>query len=157
MKITWSHVADYEMVIYKELIDFTSPLRNFKNIRNAMANMEMNVTIPCVPFTGLYLSDLVFNGEISSKVTEYKLINIHKFRIIASIVRRFRSFQGPSRKYHFDIKPDLYHYLQYLPVLDEKLLNRLSTRIILSKSDLSRKSMKGSKSAQELHSLDKSA
>lgn len=83
---TWQRVDSYEMQIFNELQELAKPFRNWKNVREAMSKAIENIaessavesvltssqTDPrelgcvrgCIPFLGLYLSDLVFNAEL---------------------------------------------------------------------------------------------
>ncbi|KNC99982.1 uncharacterized protein SPPG_05357 [Spizellomyces punctatus DAOM BR117] len=81
-----------------------------------------------VPFLGLILSDLVFNEEIDwflepfggdqpatsgepGGSTERQLINVQRARRLARIVKHFRAFQHPLRRYEIDIDENLWNSL----------------------------------------------
>ncbi|KAI9020107.1 ras guanine nucleotide exchange factor domain-containing protein [Phycomyces nitens] len=121
---TWQRVDHYELHIFGELKELAKPFRNWKNVRDCMTRATEDVaessavesiltqseTDPghtlsgrgCIPFLGLYLSDLVFNSELptyiehstneeSSKTPvedavlsarlSTRLVNYNKFRI----------------------------------------------------------------------------
>lgn len=105
----WEKVTDYERELFNDLVDFASPLKNFRNIRKATELQEIALT-PCIPFVGLTLSDLASNDERPSG--HAALIPWYKHQSAARIMRQFRSFQSPERKYNFKNNPKLHQYLR---------------------------------------------
>ncbi|KAJ3180864.1 hypothetical protein HDU85_003949 [Gaertneriomyces sp. JEL0708] len=76
-----------------------------------------------VPFLGLFLSDLVLNEEVDWFVdpygvddapAQYVLVNFHKARRLATIIKYFRAFQQPSRRYTFNKEPSIWNNLLQL-------------------------------------------
>ncbi|KAL0095249.1 ras guanine nucleotide exchange factor domain-containing protein, partial [Phycomyces blakesleeanus] len=87
---TWQRVDHYELHIFGELKELAKPFRNWKNVRDCMTRATEDVaessavesiltqseTDPghtlsgrgCIPFLGLYLSDLVFNSELPTYI-----------------------------------------------------------------------------------------
>lgn len=111
MEQMWKRISECEKELFDDLVEFVSPLKNFRNIRRAMELQEVS-NAPCVPFTGLYLSDLVTHTERlkTSNATD-DLIPWFKCQCSARIIRQFRAFQAPERRYLFAANPSLYHYL----------------------------------------------
>lgn len=61
LRSTWNKLPPGDILTLKNLEKLASPVKNFYNIR-----LRTNEIIPsrgCIPFVGLYLSDLVFNAE----------------------------------------------------------------------------------------------
>lgn len=159
---TWQRVGHYEMQIFNELKELAKPFRNWKNVREAMSSAIENIAETsavesaltqsqmdstellssrgCIPFLGLYLSDLVFNAELptfiappaqdeqgetrtdsdaelNSRLSTH-LVNYNKYRITASIIKHVLAFQVLSRSYSFPTHPDLLQRLQSLQYLD---------------------------------------
>lgn len=61
LKSTWKNLPPGDILTLKNLEELTSPLKNFINIR--LSTNQIKPTRGCIPFVGLYLSDLVFNAE----------------------------------------------------------------------------------------------
>ncbi|KNE63458.1 hypothetical protein AMAG_08583 [Allomyces macrogynus ATCC 38327] len=59
LKRTWAKVHTEKRATLQQLVDLTSPFRNFKDLRAAMEDCATGV-----PFIGIYLSDLLFNNEL---------------------------------------------------------------------------------------------
>ncbi|KAI8339469.1 hypothetical protein BC941DRAFT_393664 [Chlamydoabsidia padenii] len=171
LKRTWARVGAREQRLLDELSQFTSPMRNWKHIRDnmtmvadeyGMSPTEVQVEMPgtsssstttkgfkrtrvkipfggCIPFLGIYLSDLVFNSEQppylqpttttttpSSPVLAQPLVNFRKHRITATVIKRVLTFQNLSRRYAFDVDEDVYAWCLLLDPLDIDTIRRLS-------------------------------
>ncbi|KAI8145314.1 ras guanine nucleotide exchange factor domain-containing protein [Fennellomyces sp. T-0311] len=164
---TWQRIDHYEAQIFNELKEMAKPFRNWKNVRTAMNKAIENIAessavesvltksradpgdhnVPgCIPFLGLYLSDLVFNAELPtfiaspshasededdsyaelrSRLTTH-LVNYNKFRITASVIKHVLAFQVLSRTHDFDYYPDLFSRLQKLRFLDNGEIRKAS-------------------------------
>lgn len=61
LKNTWKNLSPGDILMLKNLEDLSSPLRNFLNIR--LSINQIKPSKGCIPFVGLYLSDLIFNAE----------------------------------------------------------------------------------------------
>lgn len=61
LRSTWNKLAPGDILTLKNLEKMASPLKNFHNIR--LCTNEIIPSRGCIPFVGLYLSDLVFNAE----------------------------------------------------------------------------------------------
>ncbi|KAF9349984.1 hypothetical protein BGX26_011775 [Mortierella sp. AD094] len=76
----------------------------------------------CIPFLGLYLSDLVFNSELPSYIEPIThasssdsengmLVNIHKHRTTATIIKRVLAFRTMTARYPFQPEPEVHELL----------------------------------------------
>ncbi|ORZ05985.1 ras guanine nucleotide exchange factor domain-containing protein [Absidia repens] len=161
---TWQRIDHYEKQIFNELKELAKPFRNWKNVRDAMSKATEDIAESsavesvltketaseasiksmrgCIPFLGLYLSDLVFNAELPTFIDSQKLqhrqlpvdinaedqelcrrlgshlVNYNKFRITASIIKHILAFQVLSRSYHFLPHEDVILGLQNMRLLD---------------------------------------
>ncbi|KAK6454505.1 uncharacterized protein RJT20DRAFT_130643 [Scheffersomyces xylosifermentans] len=61
LRETWKNLSPGDILMLKNLEELASPLKNFLNIR--LCINQMKPSKGCIPFVGLYLSDLVFNAE----------------------------------------------------------------------------------------------
>lgn len=61
LKDTWKSLPPGDILMLKNLEELSSPIRNFLNIR--LLINQLTPSKGCIPFVGLYLSDLIFNAE----------------------------------------------------------------------------------------------
>ncbi|CAO3630048.1 unnamed protein product [Cunninghamella blakesleeana] len=103
----------------------------------------------CIPFLGLYLSDLVFNAELPTYIDTSKLenrepfgdtyeekelckrlgthlVNYNKFRITASIIKHILAFQVLCRTYSFDYHEEVSTHLKNIQLLDNTEIRKQS-------------------------------
>lgn len=83
LKSTWAEVSNNDKEILQQLTDLMSPLKNFTKLRSSLENLDTDNG--CIPFVGLYLSDLTFNNERFA--TNEGLINFHKYQVNASVTK----------------------------------------------------------------------
>uniref|UniRef100_A0A060TBN1 ARAD1D36388p n=1 Tax=Blastobotrys adeninivorans TaxID=409370 RepID=A0A060TBN1_BLAAD len=85
LKLTWKGVPDDDLHKLRLLQDLVSPLKNFANLREEIRRAINQLDHGCVPFVGMYLSDLTANAQ---QPTEHDgKINYAKFTTAASIVK----------------------------------------------------------------------
>lgn len=104
----WDELPTWERKLARDLTIFGSPARNFKNIRHAMEEAFDEETDasspPPIPFTGLFLSDSVYNWEQADDQlrahppTEKKPLAVYKCHVIAKILRQFRQYKQAASK-----------------------------------------------------------
>ncbi|KAF7726716.1 hypothetical protein EC973_008490 [Apophysomyces ossiformis] len=175
LRKTWARVGTAEMRTLRQLSAFTSPMKNWKHIRDnmtvvaeeyGMSPTEVQIEMPgtnpkisktkiklpfggCIPFLGIYLSDLVFNSEQPSylepnhdqhriyaantpkvsPVLKQPLVNFRKHRIIATVIKRVLIFQNLARRYAFQPDENAYYDCLQLDPLDHDEIRRLSHEI----------------------------
>ena len=66
LKNTWRNLPPGDILMLKTLEELASPLKNFINIR--LCINQITPSKGCIPFVGLYLSDLTFNAERPSTI-----------------------------------------------------------------------------------------
>uniref|UniRef100_A0A8C5SYG5 Ras protein specific guanine nucleotide releasing factor 1 n=1 Tax=Laticauda laticaudata TaxID=8630 RepID=A0A8C5SYG5_LATLA len=83
---------------------------------------------PCVPYLGMYLTDLAFIEEGTPNYTEDGLVNFSKMRMISHIIREIRQFQQTAYKIEHQAKVTQY-LLDQSFVMDEEGLYNASLKI----------------------------
>ena len=128
-KEAWKCVASRELLFLEELIKITSPLRNFKELRVLMQPKDNSSSgrrqisgssssnhhqLPTIPFTGIYVSDMIFNAEKASVLE----VNIQQQLALAVIIRKFQTMKDQNAPYNVPpIDRQLYSRLVLLPPL----------------------------------------
>nr|XP_019935183.1 PREDICTED: ras-specific guanine nucleotide-releasing factor 1-like isoform X2 [Paralichthys olivaceus] len=124
LKKTWLKVSKQTKTVIDKLQKLVSSEGRFKNLREALKNCDP----PCVPYLGMYLTDLAFIEEGTPNYTEDNLVNFSKMRMISHIIREIRQFQQTA--YKIDNQPKVAKYLlDCSTALDEESLYEASLRI----------------------------
>ncbi|XP_038003380.1 ras-specific guanine nucleotide-releasing factor 1 isoform X2 [Motacilla alba alba] len=124
LKKTWLKVSKQTKALIDKLQKLVSSEGRFKNLREALKNCDP----PCVPYLGMYLTDLAFIEEGTPNYTEDGLVNFSKMRMISHIIREIRQFQQTS--YKIEHQPKVTQYLlDQSCVMDEESLYEASLRI----------------------------
>uniref|UniRef100_A0A8C9Z527 Ras protein specific guanine nucleotide releasing factor 1 n=1 Tax=Sander lucioperca TaxID=283035 RepID=A0A8C9Z527_SANLU len=124
LKKTWLKVSKQTKTVIDKLQKLVSSEGRFKNLREALKNCDP----PCVPYLGMYLTDLAFIEEGTPNYTEDNLVNFSKMRMISHIIREIRQFQQTA--YKIDYQPKVAKYLlDSSSALDEESLYDASLRI----------------------------
>lgn len=85
LNLTWKGVPDDDLHKLQVLQQLVSPLRNFANLREEIRRAINQLDQGCVPFVGMYLSDLTANAQ--QPTGQDGKINYAKFTAAASIVK----------------------------------------------------------------------
>ncbi|POI24389.1 hypothetical protein CIB84_011861, partial [Bambusicola thoracicus] len=124
LKKTWLKVSKQTKALIDKLQKLVSSEGRFKNLREALKNCDP----PCVPYLGMYLTDLAFIEEGTPNYTEDGLVNFSKMRMISHIIREIRQFQQTS--YKIEHQPKVTQYLlDQSGVMDEEALYGASLRM----------------------------
>jgi son of sevenless-like protein len=117
LRRTWEGVPNRSKLILAELRRQTDHSRNYAEYR---AKLRLTMP-PCIPFFGLYLTDLVFTDDGNPDVRRQlipdtdpsakpiRIVNFDKHAKAATIIRDLQRFQSP---YPLTPSPDLQEYLQ---------------------------------------------
>uniref|UniRef100_A0A4W3JPQ0 Ras protein specific guanine nucleotide releasing factor 1 n=1 Tax=Callorhinchus milii TaxID=7868 RepID=A0A4W3JPQ0_CALMI len=124
LKKTWLKVSKQTKALIDKLQKLVSSEGRFKNLREALRNCDP----PCVPYLGMYLTDLAFIEEGTPNYTEDGLVNFSKMRMISHIIREIRQFQQNSYKIEQQPKVCI-SFLLPKYVLDEESLYEASLRM----------------------------
>jgi len=89
LKQTWAALPPEDLQKYKDLQKYTSREKNFKEVRVAIRSVKP----PCIPYIGLYLTDLTFIEDGNPKYVGDK-INFVKCRKFAEVIRDMQTYQN---------------------------------------------------------------
>lgn len=122
----WGRLTRRDTRLYHDLLAYCSPLRGFHHLRRAMwalgaaAPAELCAT-PCIPFTGLFMSDLASSKEQLDTIIENKRLpggadNLRipwcKCKAMARTIRLYRVLQTSAKHYSFETRPELLSQLE---------------------------------------------
>uniref|UniRef100_A0A3B3SAJ0 Ras protein specific guanine nucleotide releasing factor 1 n=1 Tax=Paramormyrops kingsleyae TaxID=1676925 RepID=A0A3B3SAJ0_9TELE len=79
LKKTWLKVSKQTKTVIDKLQRLVSSEGRFKNLREALKNCDP----PCVPYLGMYLTDLAFIEEGTPNYIEDNLVNFSKMRMVS--------------------------------------------------------------------------
>lgn len=120
LKHTWSEISPsaYDMLSeIRRIVDIEDGYKQYK------ATLE-TTTLPCIPYLGIYLTDLVFAEEAHEQYVN-GLINFRKSRALHSIIAHIKTFQKVG--YHLLPVHQIQSILLNLhPLLDDKLIFKFS-------------------------------
>ncbi|XP_024155127.1 ras-specific guanine nucleotide-releasing factor 2 isoform X3 [Oryzias melastigma] len=124
LKKTWAKVCKQTKALMDRLQKIVSSEGRFKNLRETLKNCNP----PCVPYLGMYLTDLAFIEEGTPNFTEEGLVNFSKMRMISHIIREIRQFQ--QAPYRIEHQPKVTQFLlDKASVMDEDALYELSLKL----------------------------
>uniref|UniRef100_A0A3Q3WPI4 Ras protein-specific guanine nucleotide-releasing factor 2a n=1 Tax=Mola mola TaxID=94237 RepID=A0A3Q3WPI4_MOLML len=124
LKKTWAKVSKQTKALMDKLQKTVSSEGRFKNLRETLKNGNP----PCVPYLGMYLTDLAFIEEGTPNFTEEGLVNFSKMRMISHIIREIRQFQQTPYRIEHQAKVTQY-LLDKTLIMDEDTLYDLSLKI----------------------------
>ncbi|XP_028314047.1 ras-specific guanine nucleotide-releasing factor 2 isoform X1 [Gouania willdenowi] len=124
LKKTWAKVSKQAKALMDKLQKTVSSEGRFKNLRETLKNCNP----PCVPYLGMYLTDLAFIEEGTPNFTEEGLVNFSKMRMISHIIREIRQFQQTPYRIEHQTKVTQY-LLDKTLIMDEDTLYDLSLKI----------------------------
>ncbi|XP_046610239.1 ras-specific guanine nucleotide-releasing factor 2-like [Neodiprion virginianus] len=124
LKKTWEKVSKTTKQNIERLQAIVSSDGRFRNLRDALHRCDP----PCIPYLGLYLTDLSFIEEGTPNFTEDGLLNFSKMRMIAHVIREIRHFQQTPYKIEVITKVTNY-LLDPSLLLEEEDMYRMSLEI----------------------------
>ncbi|XP_048505314.1 ras-specific guanine nucleotide-releasing factor 2-like isoform X3 [Athalia rosae] len=138
LKKTWEKVSKTTKQTIERLQAIVSSDGRFRNLRDALHRCDP----PCIPYLGLYLTDLSFIEEGTPNFTEDGLLNFSKMRMIAHVIREIRHFQQTPYKIELITKVTDY-LLDPSLLLEEEEMYRMSLEIEPRTSRLSSSTLVG--------------
>ncbi|XP_044765264.1 ras-specific guanine nucleotide-releasing factor 2-like isoform X3 [Coccinella septempunctata] len=117
LKKTWDKVSKTTKQTIEKLQNIVSSDGRFRSLRDALHRCDP----PCIPYLGMYLTDLSFIEEGTPNFTAENLLNFSKMRMIAHVIREIRHFQLTSYKIELIRKVTSYLLDSSLLMDDEEL------------------------------------
>ncbi|CAH1120967.1 unnamed protein product [Ceutorhynchus assimilis] len=105
LKNTWDKVSKTAKQSIEKHQKIVSSDGRFRALRDALHNCDP----PCIPYLGVYLTDLSFIEEGTPNFVDDNLLNFSKMRMIAHIIREIRQYQQTS--YKIDLVTRVSNYL----------------------------------------------
>merc|ERR1712196_51403 len=100
-----------------------SPEKSYKAFRELMSRADP----PCIPYLGVYLTDLTFIDDGNKDRIEGGNVNILKCKLLADAIKKIQMFQ--QSQYNFLKVQELFHLLENGRSLDDSELYKLSLRV----------------------------
>uniref|UniRef100_A0A5K4F3Y4 Ras-GEF domain-containing protein n=2 Tax=Schistosoma mansoni TaxID=6183 RepID=A0A5K4F3Y4_SCHMA len=117
LNATWSHLTSRDRHIFRKLADLFSQEENFINLRTAVDHSRL----PCIPYLGIYLSDLTFIDVAASSLNNRRenstWTNQGKQDRINNILRIIANFQQSN--YPFVRNESIASYLETQRYIEE--------------------------------------
>jgi len=98
------HVA-----LWDKIADMMNPEGNYRKYRSYLASVKP----PCIPYIGLYLTDLTFIEEGNEDHVDGRkdLINFEKFRMVSAIIKQILLYQ--TTPYALNTEATIRNFLQF--------------------------------------------
>ncbi len=119
---------------FQKMQDLFATTKSYKLLRDALSEyhfLHMKLTMKnstsesCVPYLGLFLSDLTFISDGNQDFWKgTNLINFEKRVMIANVILKIQEYQ--SRPYCFKPIPEIITFLTEVEILEEKQIFSLS-------------------------------
>ncbi|EFC43486.1 rasGEF domain-containing protein [Naegleria gruberi] len=119
---TWEAISEEAKKTREELLSITNTNGNFANLRN----MLKTVNPPCVPYNGVFLTDLTFIEDGSPKYIN-GLINFGKCRLFAKVIRDIQTYQ--NTRYNFEEYKELKDQIEAVEKLSDDELFNMSLQV----------------------------
>ncbi|EGG18190.1 RasGEF domain-containing protein [Cavenderia fasciculata] len=123
LKKTWETISRKYLATFKHLNSLMANKGNFKVYRDVLHTKNP----PCLPFLGVYLTDLTFLEEGSPETLEGGLINMIKRTQLAAVIQEIQQFQ--QQPYSFTPVPIIRDFLLQVQGLQERALYKQSKLI----------------------------
>lgn len=122
LKQTWGLLPSKTMELFTYLNSLMSREGNFKNFRESL-HLE---NPPCIPYLGIYLTDLTFIETGNPDKIQGGLINFGKRRKIAAVIMEIQQYQ--QQPYNLNQVAYIQKYLKEPKLLNDSELHELSLK-----------------------------
>lgn len=119
---TWDCLDTKHLEIFKDLQALVSRDGNFKRLRELVSVINP----PCIPYIGLYLSDLTFIDDGNPDLLNGK-INFIKRRKLAKRIRDIQTYQ--QTPYYIERIPEICEYIEKYKSVEENEMYKMSLEI----------------------------
>ncbi|KAJ3430981.1 guanine nucleotide exchange factor [Anaeramoeba flamelloides] len=123
LKFTFKELPNKQLETFKKLKQVVKGDNNFKNYRQLLNQIQP----PCIPFMGVFLSDLTFIEDGNPDYFKRRLINVLKCNLIYGTIEQIQRYQ--IKAYNLHPVYQFLELLQNLPTLDSEQLYSLSLEI----------------------------
>ncbi|MCO5585033.1 hypothetical protein L7F22_038965 [Adiantum nelumboides] len=108
LRRTWDAVNQRHLQLFENMRGILAPTRNFTKYRETLRKLNP----PCVPFLGVYLTDLTFieDGNTDRLRTDDRLINFSKRQMTAEKIQEIMIYQ--STPYNLTPVPGLQKFIE---------------------------------------------
>lgn len=125
LKETWAALGEDDKEILTQVTELMSPFSNFGRLRACLRDSDTDQG--CIPFVGLYLSDLTFNNERSP--AQEGVINFHKYQVGASITKSLLQCIEWSNRYCLKANTELMAKCLYIRSLTQEEMEQYAATI----------------------------
>jgi len=125
LKKTWDELSSSELALVEELEDLMHYTGSFQKYRKVLDESEA----PCLPYFGLFLTDITFIEDGNPDYVHDGLINFGKQEMLSKVLSKIRFYQNTCELYRWDKNPQFYHKLTNLKKLSEEEAYKLSMKI----------------------------
>ncbi|KAF8504290.1 ras GEF [Hysterangium stoloniferum] len=121
LQLTWAHVHRSSHI--EPLMKLFEPTSNFNTYRNLFNDLG-NASLPCLPYIGIYLSDMdktyetypntieVTTTEPDVPSREIRLVNFIKYRKMSDVVQTILRHQPKVREYKISETPNVMQFVE---------------------------------------------
>jgi len=120
LKKTWTLIPESYMLLFDAMQLTLSSEKSYKEYRETLHTIQP----PCVPYLGVYLTDLVMAEEGNLTKLDAGMINFEKNYMFYKIIKEIQLYQQTG--YTFECEPSIRDYLLVLNGSDEDTLYRHS-------------------------------
>lgn len=122
LRKTWDQLKPAQKKQFDELQALSAQDSNFRSLRNAIINLKP----PCIPYIGVFLTDLTFIEDGNPNTLNDK-INFIKRRKLAMLIRDIQTYQ--QTPYELQDVPELQQMFSELKPLSEEEMYKESLKI----------------------------
>eukprot|EP01080_Neovahlkampfia_damariscottae_P012015 gene12015-5415_t len=136
LKKTKEKLSENHQIKMKELDRISDPYKSYKILRDIIIGQSP----PCVPYIGMYLTDLTFLEDGNPDVIgEDELINWTKRSLYAQIIRQIQVYQLNDYQKFIDEIPSLHKYLMEIKNVSRELDSLYDESLILEPKEQKKK------------------